>query len=265
MAVPAARRPGPGPDLPGARRRVLLPERQGHHRHRGGRLRHQRDQHRHATGSPTGTALRGCPARAPNHVSNPDDAMLLPGGDILSRRHQELPDPRWSGRPRTGPPGSSATPATAAGTTRPGTSGSPNGAFPMTNGKYLVTEINGSWVNALSACPATSPGRPTRRGSATRRTPTRSTPGCYLTADYSTPGQVVEFTASGPAAVAVRRAGPPVAGPAPAQRGHPGQRRLQRPGHRDRPGHQPDRLAVRPYRRRRAAGPATSTTRTAWT
>ena len=31
----------------------------------------------------------------------------------------------------------------------PVTWGSPNGAFPMTNGKYLVTEINGDWVDAL--------------------------------------------------------------------------------------------------------------------
>ena len=27
--------------------------------------------------------------------------------------------------------------------------GSPNGAFPMTNGHYLVTEINGDWVDEI--------------------------------------------------------------------------------------------------------------------
>lgn len=32
----------------------------------------------------------------------------------------------------------------------PGRFGSPNGAFPMADGHYLVTEINGAWVDELS-------------------------------------------------------------------------------------------------------------------
>ena len=52
--------------------------------------------------------------------------------------------------------------------------GSPNGAFPMTNGHYLVTEINGDWVDEMSLDGAVSRGRRTRPGCSTRRTATRS-------------------------------------------------------------------------------------------
>ena len=74
--------------------------------------------------------------------------------------------------------------------------GSPNGAFPMTNGQYLVTEINGDWTNAISlsghvSWSANPPGVSYPSDS------NEIAPGRYLTADYSTPGQVVEFTASG--------------------------------------------------------------------
>ena len=71
---------------------------------------------------------------------------------------------------------------------------------------------------------------------------------------HARPGRRVRPTRA--RVLALRAAGrehaqPAVAGPAPAQRRHPGQRRLQPPRHRDRPAHQPDRLAVRPHRRTR--------------
>ena len=190
----------------------------------------------------------GVPGSGPNRVSNPDDAMLLPGGEILSADIKNCriilvrPPAHW--------------PARIIGHTSsvcwhdpPWRFGSPNGAFPMTNGKYLVTEINGSWVNAvsLSGHVSWSINPP---GVSYPSDTNEVYPGLYLTADYSTPGQVVEFTGERAAAVAVRRAGSPVAGPAPAQRRHPGQRRLQPPGHRHRSGQQPDRLAVRAHRGR---------------
>ena len=190
----------------------------------------------------------GVPGSGPNRVSNPDDAMLLPGGEILSADIKNCriilvrPPAHW--------------PARIIGHTSsvcwhdpPRRFGSPNGAFPMTNGKYLVTEINGSWVNAVSLSGHVSWS--TNPPGVSYPSDTNEVyPGLYLTADYSTPGQVVEFTGERAAAVAVRRAGSPVAGPAPAQRQHPGQRRLQPPGHRHRPGQQPDRLAVRAHRGR---------------
>jgi len=74
--------------------------------------------------------------------------------------------------------------------------GSPNGAFPMTNGDYLVTEINGDWADELSRH-----GRVTWSANpAGVLYPSDSNelyPGRYLTADYSDPGQVAEFTSSG--------------------------------------------------------------------
>lgn len=78
----------------------------------------------------------------------------------------------------------------------PVTWGSPNGAFPVTSGKYLVTEINGDWVNALSLS-----GHVSWSASPPRVAyPSDSNeiyPGRYLTVDYSAAGQVVEFNAAG--------------------------------------------------------------------
>ena len=74
--------------------------------------------------------------------------------------------------------------------------GSPNGVFPMTGGKFLVTEINGDWVDAInlrghvywSAHPP---------GVAYPSDANEVSPGRFLVADYSTPGQVVMFNAAG--------------------------------------------------------------------
>jgi hypothetical protein len=137
----------------------------------------------------------GVPGSGANHVSNPDDAMLLPSGDMLSA---DIKNCRII---LVRPP--AHRPARIIGQTGsvcwhdpPRRFGSPNGAFPTTNGKYLVTEINGSWVNAVSLSGHVSwsinppgVGYPSDTNEVY--------PGLYLTADYSSPGQVVEFTGSG--------------------------------------------------------------------
>lgn len=127
-------------------------------------------------------------------VSNPDDAMLLPDGRLM------IPDIR-NCRVLFVRPGSSAPPAQL-GTTGlcehrpPASFGSPNGVFPIRDGRYLVTEINGDWVNAMSLNGTVSwsthpPGvaypSDTNEISANR----------YLTVDYSTPGQIVIFNRDG--------------------------------------------------------------------
>jgi outer membrane protein assembly factor BamB len=92
----------------------------------------------------------GVPGSGPNHVSNPDDAMLLPNGsivlaDIKNCRLVLLRPP--SHRPAE----SVGSPARGCYHDPPHAWGSPNGAFPLAGGGVLVTEINGNWVDALSA------------------------------------------------------------------------------------------------------------------
>jgi hypothetical protein len=73
---------------------------------------------------------------------------------------------------------------------------SPNGAFPTTNGHYLVTEINGDWATEIglnghrywSAHPP---------GVAYPSDTNEVYPGRFLTADYSAAGQVAEFDSRG--------------------------------------------------------------------
>ncbi len=92
----------------------------------------------------------GVPGSGPNQLSNPDDAMLLADGSIV------LADIKNCRLLRLRPP--SHQPAETLGSPvqgcihdPPRTWGSPNGAFPLEGGGVLVTEINGSWVDALSA------------------------------------------------------------------------------------------------------------------
>ncbi|MBO0693562.1 MAG: hypothetical protein J2P58_11745, partial [Acidimicrobiaceae bacterium] len=74
--------------------------------------------------------------------------------------------------------------------------GSPNGAFPLSNGQYLVTEINGDWVDSLGLDGevAWSTNAP---GVAYPSDTNEVRPGVYLTSDYSNPGQIVEFNQAG--------------------------------------------------------------------
>jgi len=137
-------------------------------------------------------------------LSNPDDAMILPDGRLM------IPDIR-NCRLLFVRPGSS-TPSAQLGTTGacrhqpPTYFGSPNGVFPMRDGRYLVTEINGDWVNAMSlngsvAWSTHPPGvaypSDTNEISADR----------YLTVDYSTPGQIVIFNRNGKAVWTYRPTG----------------------------------------------------------
>jgi DNA-binding beta-propeller fold protein YncE len=91
----------------------------------------------------------GVPGSNQNHLSNPDDAMLLPNGsivlaDIKNCRLLLLRPP--SHRPAQ----SAGSPARGCYHDPPLAWGSPNGAFPLSGGGALVTEINGDWVDALS-------------------------------------------------------------------------------------------------------------------
>ena len=128
------------------------------------------------------------------YLHNPDDAMMLPDGYLIMADIKNC-------RVILVAPGGSA-PARQYGTdgscmhAPPARFGSPNGAFPLRDGNYLITEINGDWVDEMSLTgqvlwsihpPAVAYPSDTNEVS----------PGRYLTVDYSTPGQVVEFDRSG--------------------------------------------------------------------
>ena len=137
----------------------------------------------------------GVPGSAPNHLSNPDDAILLPGAWILVA---DIKNCRLllirEGAHR---------PSHIFGTTTqncyhapPRHWGSPNGAFPMRNGHFLVTEINGEWVDEMTLA-----GRVVRSWHPPGFTYPSDTnevkPGLYLAVDYTSPGGLEMFDRHG--------------------------------------------------------------------
>jgi outer membrane protein assembly factor BamB len=89
------------------------------------------------------------PGSSANRLAHPDDAMMLPNGSILAADIENcrliiLRPPRQS------PVQAAGSPVRGCVHDPPGVWGSPNGAFPLQEGGALVTEINGSWVDALS-------------------------------------------------------------------------------------------------------------------
>jgi hypothetical protein len=137
----------------------------------------------------------GVPGSAADYVHNPDDAMLLPNGDLLSADIMNC-------RILLVPPGGHA-PLHIYGRTTPycyhqppARFGSPNGVFPMTDGNYLVTEIDGDWVDEMSLAGqilwSTHPP-----GFSYPSDSNEVKPGVLLSVDYTNPGAVETFTPSG--------------------------------------------------------------------
>lgn len=137
----------------------------------------------------------GRPGSGPGQLSNPDDALVLPDGYVLTADIKNC-------RLLLLRPGSDS-PVRIYGTTTqacrhdpPARYGSPNGAFPMLNGHYLVTEINGDWVDEVDLT-----GRVYRSwrppGIAYPSDTNEVSAGVYLTVDYSQPGQIETFDSAG--------------------------------------------------------------------
>ena len=144
----------------------------------------------------------GVPGSGPGYYYHPDDAMLLPGGQILVA---DILNCRilLSARGITRQLGSTST---ACAHQPPRQFAQPNGAFPLTDGHYLITEILGDWVDEMSLdghvyWSAHPPG--VSYPSDTNEV----SPGRYLVADYSYPGQVVIFTRAGQVVWRFRPAG----------------------------------------------------------
>jgi hypothetical protein len=137
----------------------------------------------------------GVPGAGPDHLFNPDDAMLTPAGVIVSA------DIKNCRIVIITPPAHILTRVIGQTTNAcmhdpPHRFGSPNGAFPMTDGNYLITEINGDWADEMSLGGAVS-WTANPPGVLYPSDTNEVYPGRYLTVDYSDPGQVVEFTSAG--------------------------------------------------------------------
>ncbi|HET6809741.1 MAG TPA: hypothetical protein VFH50_01875 [Acidimicrobiales bacterium] len=137
----------------------------------------------------------GIHGMGPDHLWNPDDALVLPGGYVLTADIKNC-------RLLLIAPGSH-TPARVIGTSTnscyhapPAHWGSPNGAFPMANGHYIVTEINGDWVDEidLNGTVYHSVHPP---GVSYPSDTNEVHPGVFVTVSYSDPGVLETFDSSG--------------------------------------------------------------------
>ena len=145
----------------------------------------------------------GVPGSGPGYYYHPDDAMLLPGGQILVADILNCRILLLSARGITRQLGSTST---ACSHEPPRQFAQPNGAFPLTDGHYLITEILGDWVDEMSLdgrvyWSAHPPG--VRYPSDANEV----SPGRYIVADYSDPGQVVIFGRAGQVVWRFRPAG----------------------------------------------------------
>jgi DNA-binding beta-propeller fold protein YncE len=128
------------------------------------------------------------------YVHNPDDALLMGSGEILTAdimncRLLVIAPPHHRPLRQLGRTGSCEH--------QPGVSfGSPNGAFPMAGGNTVVTEINGNWIDVLT---------PSGRHVLSTHPPAFSypsdtnevRPGLFLSVDYESPGAIETFTSTG--------------------------------------------------------------------
>jgi DNA-binding beta-propeller fold protein YncE len=137
----------------------------------------------------------GQPGMGPNQLRHPDDALVLPNGDIFTADIKNC-------RLLLIAPGSH-TPAKIYGQSTtaclhdpPARFGSPNGAFPMTNGHYLVTEINGDWVDEMGI-DGTVYKSWHPPGIAYPSDSNEVSPGVYVTVSYSSPGVLETFDGLG--------------------------------------------------------------------
>ena len=136
----------------------------------------------------------GEPGAQDGYVHNPDDALLMPSGEILSAdimncRLLVIRPPHHRPLRVLG--------ATGRCEHEPGVSfGSPNGAFPMSNGDTAVTEINGNWLDVLAADGrAVLAVHPPQFSYPSDTNELR--PGVFLSVDYASPGAIETFTSRG--------------------------------------------------------------------
>jgi len=136
----------------------------------------------------------GVPGSEPGYVDNPDDALPigsteLVAADIKNCRVLVLRPPSQQPVRQLGVTGDCEHELGV-------TYGSPNGAFPMSNGDTAITEINGDWLDVIN---------PEGRGVLDTHPPeftypsdtNEVRPGLFLSADYTNPGAIETFTPNG--------------------------------------------------------------------
>jgi DNA-binding beta-propeller fold protein YncE len=136
----------------------------------------------------------GVPGAAANELDNPDDALLYPNGSILAAdiKNCRLVEVRL-GR---------SSPDRVIGTTGvcthdpPRAFGSPNGAFPTSDGGTVVTEISGDWVDRLDRR-GRLVGSAHPPGFSYPSDTNEVRPGLFVSADYASPGAIETFDARG--------------------------------------------------------------------
>ena len=147
----------------------------------------------------------GVPGSEPGYVHNPDDALLMPSGEILSAdikncRVLVIRPPAHRALRQLG--------ATGDCEHQLGVSyGSPNGAFPTSDGGTAITEISGDWLDLLGPH-----GRPILAshppGFSYPSDTNEVRPGLFLSADYTSPGAIETFTSDGRLRWRYARTGP---------------------------------------------------------
>ncbi len=136
----------------------------------------------------------GVPGSSADYVFNPDDAIQLRDGNIISAdikncRLIELRPPQHELLAQTGETGGCSHDPPAA-------FGSPNGAFPRSNGGIVVTEINGDWIDVFDPNgKLVSTANPPGFGYPSDTNEVR--PGVYLSVDYEQPGAMEELDGNG--------------------------------------------------------------------
>jgi DNA-binding beta-propeller fold protein YncE len=136
----------------------------------------------------------GVPGSEPGYVHNPDDAMLMASGELLSAdikncRVLVIRPPAHRPLRQLGVTGHCEHEL--------GVSyGSPNGAFPISDGDTAITEINGDWLDIIR--PDGRPVLDTHPPGFTYPSDTNEVrPGLFLSVDYTDPGAIETFTSGG--------------------------------------------------------------------
>lgn len=136
----------------------------------------------------------GVPGSGPGYVDNPDDAMMLDNGRIISAdiKNCRLIELKPQLHHTIGQMGTSG----YCGHSPPTLFASPNGAFPLRDGGNVVTEINGDWIDVFKRS-----GHLLRAANPPGFTYPSDTneirPGVYLTVDWTQPGAIMELTGRG--------------------------------------------------------------------